>query len=203
MERRVCKLHRRLGQIVKDRCYLVDNLCCDRLSDLNHAVNDKVRCGTEAWGNSPMSRKPGDLGSRHPTLTSNCCYTSLLRLQPGSERNGPEHHLVTRKTTLLFSVFLGVVTVTKPVVAPLGTVVLISDFETTVNIAVVPLKVTLVALFKFVPRIVTAAPTLPEVGLVSTNGPSPTPRLKTVPQQLESKGHQVCRHRMQKSCTWS
>jgi hypothetical protein len=83
---------------------------------------------------------------------------------------------------LLLRVLVVVVTLTVPELAPTGTVVLISDFETTVNIAVVPLKVTLVALFKFVPRIVTAAPTLPEVGLVSTNGPSPTPRLKTVPQ---------------------
>jgi hypothetical protein len=34
--------------------------------------------------------------------------------------DGSEHHLVTRKTTLLFSVPLGVVTSTLPVVAPAG-----------------------------------------------------------------------------------
>jgi hypothetical protein len=36
-------------------------------------------------------------------------------------RFGSEHYFVTRKTTLLLSVFLGVVTATKPVVAPTGT----------------------------------------------------------------------------------
>jgi hypothetical protein len=41
--------------------------------------------------------------------------------------------------------------------------------------------VTLVAPVRFVPRILTATPTLPEVGFVSTNGPRPTDRLKTVP----------------------
>ena len=69
-----------------------------------------------------------------------------------------------------------------PVVAPVGTVVVISDFDFTVNVAAVPLKVTLVAPVRLVPRIVTAAPTAPEVGCVSTNGPRPTDRLKTVPQ---------------------
>ena len=42
---------------------------------------------------------------------------------------------VTRKLTLLVDVPLGVVTLTLPVVAPLGTVVLISVLETTVNVA--------------------------------------------------------------------
>jgi hypothetical protein len=62
------KLCHRLGQIVKDRCYLVDNVCCNRLSDLNHAVNDKVRCGTEASGKqSHVSKttKLGQLAARH------------------------------------------------------------------------------------------------------------------------------------------
>jgi hypothetical protein len=49
------------------------------------------------------------------------------------------HHFVTRITTLLLSPFLDVVTVTKPVVAPLGTVVLISVLEMTVNAAALPL----------------------------------------------------------------
>src|SRR5580658_7120039 len=92
------------------------------------------------------------------------------------------HHFVTRKGKLLTSMRFGVVTLSLPVVAPVGTVVVISELDTTLNLAAVPLKVTLVAPFKFVPRIVTAVPTLPEIGLVSTNGPSPTPRLKTVPQ---------------------
>ena len=41
---------------------------------------------------------------------------------------------------MLLSVPLGIVTSTVPVVAPVGTVVLISDLETTVNFAAVPLK---------------------------------------------------------------
>lgn len=43
-----------------------------------------------------------------------------------------------RKTMLLVSVPLGVVTCTLPVVAPEGTVVVISELETTVNVAGVP-----------------------------------------------------------------
>jgi len=75
---------------------------------------------------------------------------------------------VTRKGTLLDSLWLGVSTLTVPVVAPAGTVVLISDFETTVNFAAVPLKRTLVVPAKFVPRIMTLAPILPDVGRVVT-----------------------------------
>jgi hypothetical protein len=37
-------------------------------------------------------------------------------------------------------------------------------------------------------RILTAAPTLPEVGCVSTNGPRPTDRLKTVPSLFAPPG---------------
>jgi len=69
-----------------------------------------------------------------------------------------------------------------PEVAPAGTVVVISELETTVKTAAVPLNVTLVAPVRLVPRIVTAFPTLPEEGSVSTNGPRPVDRLKTVPQ---------------------
>src|SRR5262249_27281271 len=87
----------------------------------------------------------------------------------------------TRKTTLLLSVPLGVVTWTLPVVAPVGTVVLISVRETTVNLAGVPLKVTLVAPVRLVPKIWTGFPTLAEVGFVSTKGPRPADKLKTVP----------------------
>ena len=46
----------------------------------------------------------------------------------------------TRKDTLLESVPLGVITLTAPVVAPAGTVVAISELDTTVNLAAVPLK---------------------------------------------------------------
>jgi hypothetical protein len=89
---------------------------------------------------------------------------------------------ITRNFWLLFSFPFGVVTITNPVVPE--TVVLISDLDTTVNFAAVPLKVTLVAPVRSVPRIMTAVPTLPEVGRVSTNGPSPTDKLKTVPSRL-------------------
>lgn len=65
---------------------------------------------------------------------------------------------------MLVSVRRGVVTLTLPVVAPVGTVVVISELETTVNVAAVPLNVTLVEPVRPVPRILTAAPTLPEVG---------------------------------------
>ncbi len=91
---------------------------------------------------------------------------------------------VTGKFSLLVNVRLGVVTLTLPVIAPLGTLVLISVLETTVNVAAVPLKVTLVEPSRLFPKIMTAVPTLPEVGSVSTNGPSPTDWLKTVPSLL-------------------
>jgi hypothetical protein len=43
------------------------------------------------------------------------------------------------------------------------------------------LNVTLVAPVRSLPRILTAAPTLPNVGCVFTNGPRPTDRRNTVP----------------------
>jgi hypothetical protein len=49
---------------------------------------------------------------------------------------------LTRKSRLLESVPPGAVTVILPVVAPVGTVVLISEPETTLKVAVVPLKLT-------------------------------------------------------------
>ena len=49
---------------------------------------------------------------------------------------------VTAKGTLLLSVAPGVVTWTEPVAAPAGTVAWISESETTVNVAAVPLKLT-------------------------------------------------------------
>ena len=48
----------------------------------------------------------------------------------------------TVKLPLLVRVLLGVTTTTEPVVAPVGTVVVISELETTVNVAAVPLNVT-------------------------------------------------------------
>jgi hypothetical protein len=92
---------------------------------------------------------------------------------------GLDAYGVIRKATLFTKVPLGVLSFTSPVVAPFGTVVLISEFDTT---TLVPLKVTSVELLRFVRRMITAFPTLPEVGLVSTNGPRPTDRVKAVPQ---------------------
>ena len=86
------------------------------------------------------------------------------------------------KGTLLVRVPPGVVTVTEPLVAPAGTLVVISELETTVNATAVPLKVTPVVPVRSVPRILTAAPTLPEVGSVFTKGARPIDRLKTVPE---------------------
>jgi hypothetical protein len=62
----------------------------------------------------------------------------------------------TRKGTLLESVRLGVTTSTFPVLAPAGTVVVIKTLDTTVNVAAVPLKVTLLAPVRSVPRILTS-----------------------------------------------
>ena len=98
-----------------------------------------------------------------------------------AERRRVEHHFVTRKSTLLERVRLGVFTWTLPVVAPVGTVVVISEPDTTVNAVGMPLKVTLVAPVRFVLRRLTFVPTVPKAGSVSTKGPSPTARLKTVP----------------------
>src|ERR1039458_4227500 len=91
-----------------------------------------------------------------------------------------------RNDTLLESVRLGVTTWTFPVVAPAGTVVVIRYLDTTVNVAAVPLKLTLVAPVRSLPRILTAAPTGPEVVCVSTNGTRPTDKLKTVPAPVRS-----------------
>lgn len=67
----------------------------------------------------------------------------------------------------------------------MGTAVVISEAETTVNAAGAPLNVTLVASLRSVPRILTAAATLPEMGNVSTNGARPRDRLKTVPSKWD------------------
>ena len=75
-----------------------------------------------------------------------------------------------------------VTTLTLPVVAPLGTVVAISEGETTVKTDAVPLNVTLLAPVRSVPRTFTTAPAFPEVVCVSTNDPSPIDRVNTAPQ---------------------
>lgn len=102
---------------------------------------------------------------------------------------------VTRNFLLVLILPPGVVTVTDPVVAPLGTVVVISASETTVNVAFVPLKLTLVAPVRLVPRILTAVPTLPDDGRVCRDARSPTDKLKTVPALIAPPGtlsHRDC-----------
>ena len=70
-----------------------------------------------------------------------------------------------------------------PVVAPAGTVVEMADAdELTLNDATaVPLNVTLVAPVRFVPRIVTGVPALPDDWSVVTKGASPVESLNTLP----------------------
>ena len=84
----------------------------------------------------------------------------LLSLAYGATRNGPP----------LNSTPPGVVTWTLPVVAPTGTVVVISVAETTSNTVGVPLKLTPVAPARSVPKMVMAAPTAPKCGSVFGSG---------------------------------
>jgi hypothetical protein len=72
---------------------------------------------------------------------------------------------VTVKSPALVAVPPGVVAEIFPVVAPEGTVASMRMAETTVKLAAVPLKRTLVAPVRFVPLIVTAVPTGPLDGL--------------------------------------
>ena len=72
--------------------------------------------------------------------------------------------VVTRKFALLVAVPPGVVTLTRPVVAPEGTVAVILIDEFTAKLAATPLNVTNVAPLRLVPLITTEVPTGPEVG---------------------------------------
>jgi hypothetical protein len=80
---------------------------------------------------------------------------------------------VTRNILLLTSAPPGVVTVTKPVVAPLGTVAEIDVSLVTVNVAVVPLNDTAVVPVKPCPRISMEVLTLAEFGSRLANGVRP------------------------------
>ena len=73
---------------------------------------------------------------------------------------------VTVKLFVLVAVPADVVTLSGPLVAPLGTVAVITVSEATVKLAALtPLKVTAVAPVKAVPLIVTVFPTCPLVGV--------------------------------------
>ena len=102
----------------------------------------------------------------------------MTTLVPGAPLAGEKLEIVgvTRNITLLESV-PPLVTTCIVVVAPAGTVVAMSEPDTLVNVALVPLKVTLVVPVRLFPRIVTGLPTLPEVGTALTNGCKPTSRL--------------------------
>src|SRR5439155_864053 len=87
---------------------------------------------------------------------------------------------ITVKLLVLVAVPPGVVTLMRPLVAPLGTVAAIEVEEFTVKLtALVPLNRTSVAPVKFVPLIVTLLPTRPLVGvkLVIVGGPAVTVKL--------------------------
>jgi hypothetical protein len=88
----------------------------------------------------------------------------------------------TRKTTLLDNTLFGVTTVTIPLVASVGTTVLISLLETTLKGAALPPNLTEVAPLRFVPRMITVVPEAPAIGTVLMNGLSPIFNLKIVPK---------------------
>ena len=71
---------------------------------------------------------------------------------------------ITVNVAALVAVPAGVVTAMAPLVAPAGTLAVIWLAELTMYVALLPLKVTELAPVKFVPVIVTAAPTVPLVG---------------------------------------
>jgi len=68
--------------------YLVDNVCCSRLSDLGHAVNDKAWWGTEGSGNSPRSRKPVQSNDILYTM-----FRQMLPLPRPLRKRGSVNHL--------------------------------------------------------------------------------------------------------------
>ena len=118
-----------------------------------------------------------------PKVTFDVC----VRLTPFSVTGVPTAPLgglklvncgVTRKVLLLVRVPDVVVTVTGPVVAPLGTVACrkVVPLRVTVVAAALP-NVTTDELLKFCPRIPILAPTLPEVDSSAANGAAPMFRL--------------------------
>jgi len=75
--------------------------------------------------------------------------------------------------TLLRSVPAGVTPWIVPLVAPVGTVVVISAADTTVNDDEVPLKLTLVVPVRFVPRMIVEDPTFLAVPALSQTDQDP------------------------------
>src|SRR5882762_8572253 len=100
----------------------------------------------------PLRRTTGESALEHSLIQNpnpKPNESSYLRAVAGL------NYSATRNFLLLFSVPPGVVTTTGPVVAPVGTVAVISELDTTVNAAAVPLNVTLVAPVRLVPRMTT------------------------------------------------
>src|SRR5579871_132279 len=99
-------------------------------------------------------------------------------------RTGPEKRnqfYLTTNAALLVTAPLDLVTEILPVVAPVGTVVVINVADATVKVAGVPLKLTAVAPVNPLPRIKTRAPTLPVAGSGETKARCPAVRLHNVP----------------------
>ena len=96
----------------------------------------------------------------------------------------PEIDGATPKFTSLNSVPPGVTTRTLPVVAPAGTVVVISELETTVKGAAVPLKLTLVAPVRLVPRMVTGDPKHRRGGQSLDEGAQPHIQAEDLPRAI-------------------
>lgn len=69
-------------------------------------------------------------------------FATTVRIKKNGRRILRDQNHGTPNTTLLVSTPLELLTVTTPVVAPDGTVALISEPETSLNTAVVPLKLT-------------------------------------------------------------
>jgi hypothetical protein len=95
----------------------------------------------------------------------------MVSVAPGSAESGVKLVIVGAGVGIITVKFdndapvpLGVTTVIAPVAAPDGTVAVICVAELTVNVAATPPKRTAVALVKFVPVIVIAAPASPESG---------------------------------------
>jgi hypothetical protein len=102
-------------------------------------------------------RMPADRSRRHDTFFESTTWAYGRTRNGNGVRSPPP----------------GAVTWILPLVAPVGTLVVISVAETTVNVASVPLKLTFVAPLRSVPKIVTAVPPVAKRGTAFTKGPSP------------------------------
>lgn len=131
------------------------------MSDLCQAPTG--RAGANQRGMRPARFRKSDIrqpprSDADPLATMHCLYG------------------LTWNFTLSLSVPVGAVTVTKPVVAPAGTVANINVFETSLNTTAVPLKLTPVAPVRSVARILICALSLPELLSASPKAGPQRPR---------------------------